>query len=383
VAVLKILLFANTDWYLYNFRLSLANALRENGNEVVFVSPPGNYGIKLQAQGFRWLAIPMNRLSLNPVSELKLLMTIAKLYRIEQPDIAHHFTIKCVVYGTLAARLAGIKRKINAVTGLGHVFTSEGRLQRLLRPIVSTLMRFALFGKTGRLILQNHDDEELFRANHLAKLNQIRVIRGSGVDIERFQPGRRALSDKMIRVLLATRLIYDKGIEEYVQAARILKEGGIEIEFLMAGAADAGNPSAVPEQAISRWQAERLLIPLGHIDDMHSLLKQVDIVVLPSYREGTPRILLEAASCGLPIVATDVPGCREIVKHQVNGLLVPVKNPYSLANAIKYLAENPHERERMGKEGRRIAVEEFSEKLVIRETLSVYRELIPMVIRIT
>jgi glycosyltransferase involved in cell wall biosynthesis len=244
-------------------------------------------------------------------------------------------------------------------------------------------MRFALFGKTGRLILQNHDDEELFRANHLAKLNQIRVIRGSGVDIERFQPGRRALSDKMIRVLLATRLIYDKGIEEYVQAARILKEGGIEIEFLMAGAADAGNPSAVPEQAISRWQAERLLIPLGHIDDMHSLLKQVDIVVLPSYREGTPRILLEAASCGLPIVATDVPGCREIVKHQVNGLLVPVKNPYSLANAIKYLAENPHERERMGKEGRRIAVEEFSEKLVIRETLSVYRELIPMVIRIT
>lgn len=383
MAVLKILLFANTDWYLYNFRLSLANALRENGNEVVFVSPPGNYGIKLQAQGFRWLAIPMNRLSLNPVSELKLLMTIAKLYRIEQPDIAHHFTIKCVVYGTLAARLAGIKRKINAVTGLGHVFTSEGRLQRLLRPIVSTLMRFALFGKTGRLILQNHDDEELFRANHLAKLNQIRVIRGSGVDIERFQPGRRALSDKMIRVLLATRLIYDKGIEEYVQAARILKEGGIEIEFLMAGAADAGNPSAVPEQAISRWQAERLLIPLGHIDDMHSLLKQVDIVVLPSYREGTPRILLEAASCGLPIVATDVPGCREIVKHQVNGLLVPVKNPYSLANAIKYLAENPHERERMGKEGRRIAVEEFSEKLVIRETLSVYRELIPMVIRIT
>jgi glycosyltransferase involved in cell wall biosynthesis len=319
----------------------------------------------------------MSRRSLNPFYESKLLLELVALYKREQPDLAHHFTIKCVVYGALAARLAGVKRRINAITGLGHVFTSEGHLQRLLRPIVSLLIRFALIGKNGRLILQNRDDEELFRSYHLAKSKQIRVIRGSGVDTERFKPRQIALSpDRKIRVLLATRLLYDKGLKEYAEAARILKERGVVIEFLMAGTADAGNPSAVSGQTISRWQAECLVTLLGHVDDMCSLLKQVDIVALPSYREGTPRILLEAASCGVPIVTTDAPGCREVVKHQTNGLLVPIKNPYSLAEAIKYLAENPYERERMGKEGRMKAVAEFDERQVIRETLSIYNELL-------
>ncbi|OAD21499.1 Glycosyl transferase group 1, family protein, partial [Candidatus Thiomargarita nelsonii] len=231
---MKILLFANTDWYLYNFRLPLAKYMREKGLEVILVSPPGSYGAKLEENGFRWISVPMERRSLNPWKEFKLLRHLIKLYAKEKPDLVHHFTIKNVVYGSLAARMAGIKPRVNAVTGLGHIFTSNGWLARLIRPIVSSLLRIAFQGDKSLLILQNPDDYQAFVNAGLVLPKDIRLIRGSGVDTERFQPSFQKRQG-VFRVLLATRLLWEKGVGEYVEAAINLKSHNQAIEFLLAG----------------------------------------------------------------------------------------------------------------------------------------------------
>lgn len=373
---MKILYFANTEWYLYNFRLSLIRQVRELGIEVVLISPPGSYGQRLRELGFKWIPLPMDRRSLNPFAELRLVLAIIKIYASEKPDLVHLFTIKSVIYGSIAAVLTGVKYRINAITGLGHVFISNSLRARSLRPLVRMLVRFAVNSSRGRLILQNIDDRELFLKNRLIEAQYIRIIRGSGVNISRFNTSQRVKSNvEPLRVLLATRLLWEKGVAEYVSAARELLKEKINITFLIAGSPDPGNPASVPEDSISSWQREGVIVLLGHTDDMPSLLQTVDLVVLPSYREGTPRILLEAAACGLPIVTTDVPGCREIVSHQFNGLLVAARDCHQLAAAIHYMATNPTERTRMGKAGRDKVLAEFDETIVINSTLNVYDEL--------
>ena len=393
---MKILFFANTEWYLYNFRLPLARYLRDHGHEVVMLSPPGPYVAQLQAAGFRTLTVPMQRRSLNLLRELALLNHIRRLYAQERPDLAHHFTIKCVVYGALAARLTGVPKRINAVTGLGHVFTSDSLKARLLRPPVRALLRLALGGANSRLIVQNPDDQAAFQRTGLIDSAHVRLIRGSGVDTERFQPNqydsphspppgttpalratppspRRGLGS--LKILLATRLLWEKGVGEYVAAARQLRQEGIAAEFLLAGDLDPGNPASIPVEQLDRWRQDSDVTLLGHIDDMATLLAQTDIAVLPSYREGTPRSLLEAAACGLPLVTTDAPGCREIVQHEVNGLLVPVKDAAALAAALRRLCQEPATRQRMGRASRAKALAEFDERLVFEQTLAVYEEL--------
>jgi glycosyltransferase involved in cell wall biosynthesis len=375
----KVLFLANTEWYLYNFRLALARALRAAGAEVVMASPFGAYGARLEAEGFRWVSVPMDRRSLNPMRELRLLSDFVALYRREAPDVVHHFTIKCVVYGSLAARLASIPRRINAVAGMGHVFSSNHRRSALLRPFVRQLLRIALSGKESRLILQNPDDAAAFREARLIDDARIRLIRGSGVNTERFRPlsGRRRAS-LPFRVLFGARLLWDKGVGEYIEAARLLKGAGLDIEFVLAGAPDAGNPAAVPAATVSAWQAAAVVTVLGHVDDILPWLHQVDVVALPSYYgEGVPRGLIEAAATGLPIITTDFAGCREIVDHGGNGLLVPCRDARALAEAIRYLHDKPAERERMGAAGREKVLNEFDERIVIAKTLEVYRELAP------
>ena len=370
-------MFANTEWYLFNFRLPLAKALSESGVEVVFLSPPGPYGAKLKAEGFRWIPVPMRRRSLNAWSEANLIIALASIYRREQPDLVHHFTIKSVVYGSIAARIAGIKRRVNAIAGLGFVFASTTWLARLLRPIVRQLLKYSLRGEASRLIVQNPDDVNFFIDNKLVSPNDIRLIRSSGVDTNKFQPISAEGNVTKLRALLATRILWAKGVGEYVEAARLMQVEGVPITFLLAGAPDAGNPAAVPEEQIAAWDREGAIKSVGYVEEMDKLLCTVDLVVLPSYyREGVPRILLEAAASGLPIVSTDVPGCREIVEHEVNGLLVPPRDASSLAEAIKFLAGNPDVRARMGKEGRKKAVTEFDQQIVINATIDVYRELL-------
>ena len=319
---MKLVLFANTDWYLYNFRRSLAISLRDAGHDVLLVSPPGPYGEKLQALGFRWISVPMERRSLNPLRELALLGGLWRLMHSERPDIVHGFTIKCAIYGALIGRLVGAGR-VNAVAGMGYVFTSDALKARLLRPAVRALMRLALGGKRARLILQNPDDVLFFARAGIVPREQIRLIRGSGVDCSRFVVAHqdRIAEKGPFRVVLAARLLWDKGLAEFVEAARILKAENRSMQFLLAGVPDSGNPAAVPEKSIRAWQAEGLVQWLGHVTDMPALLASADVVVLPSYREGLPKSLIEAAACAKPLVTTDVPGCREVVTHGVDGLL--------------------------------------------------------------
>ncbi len=374
---MKIILFANTDWYLYNFRLSLSKALRSKGHEVILVSPPGRYGKLLEREGFTWIAIKMNRRSLNPWGEIQTILRLVSLYKRQAPDIVHHFTIKCVIYGSIAATFARVPSKINAVTGLGYIFTSDCLYAKILRIIVKIILRFVLSGKKTILILQNPDDVKIFLKNKLIAPKKVKLIRGSGVDINRYRPKFRCKKENF-QVLLATRLLWDKGIREYVEAAKILKAEDKKVDFLMAGSIDRGNPDSISQEKINKWEENGFIIPLGHVDKMEELLAKVDIVTLPTtYGEGVPKILLEAAACGLPIVATDVPGCREIVSNGENGFLVPPKNPEALANAIRLLIDDENRCMTMGREGRKKILAEFDERIIIKQTLDVYKEIMP------
>lgn len=371
-----VVLFANTEWYLFNFRHSLAVALREAGHELLLISPPGPYGERLRALGFRWEPLPMQRRSLNPLREVRLLWHLWRLFRREQPVLVHGFTIKCAVYGSLAARLAGVPARINAVAGMGYVFTSDDRTARLLRPVVRGLLKLALGGRDARLILQNPDDVAMFERAALVKADRVRLIAGSGVDCARFAARAGPRGDAgSPRVLLAARMLWDKGIAEFVEAARQLRAQGRAIDFLLAGDPDPGNPAAVPEAKLRGWVEEGLLQWLGHVEDMPALFASVDILVLPSYREGLPKGLIEAAACALPLVTTDVPGCREVVTDGVDGLLVPVRDARALARAIARLLDDADLARALGHAARGKALRQFDERIVIESTLAVYSEL--------
>ena len=374
---MKILLFANTDWYLYNFRLSLAKAIQGAAIDIVLISPPGEYSERLISEGFRWIPINMDRRSVNPLSQIFVIARLTQIYKKERPDLVHHFTLKCVLYGTIAARFAKVRNTVNAVAGLGYVFTNSGLLARSLRLPVKVLLRVLMKDNWNRLILQNRDDCNVFLEEKIIDRENIRIILSSGVDVERFSPKPREQESKKLNVLLATRMLWDKGIKEFVEAARILRSSGCSANFLLAGAPDQGNPSSVSEVLLTEWGEEGIVQYVGVVEDMATFLEQIDMVVLPSYREGVPRILLEAAATGLPLIATDVPGCREIVSHRVNGLLVPARDAKSLAHALKQLINDPVLRKAMGEEGRNRVIHEFDSRIVIEKTFAVYRELFP------
>jgi glycosyltransferase involved in cell wall biosynthesis len=373
----KTILFANTDWYLYNFRRSLALAAQAAGYEVLLISPTGEYGPRLRELGLRWEPLSgMDRRSLNPLRELRLLIELIALFRRERPALVHNFTIKCAVYGSLAAMASGIPARINAVAGLGYVFASNAPRARLLRPLVRGLMRFALRGKRARLILQNHDDAAMFTSHGLIEPAHLRVILGSGVDCSRFVPRNRPANDPP-SVLLAARLLWEKGLAEYVQASRSLRARGRTVRFLLAGASDAGNPAAVPEATVRGWVEEGLVEWIGHVDDMPALFASVDIVVLPSYyREGVPKSLIEAGACATPLISTDMPGCRDAVADGVNGLIVPPRDAEALCAAIERLLDAPELARQFGLAARVRALAEFDDRIVIRRTLETWDEVL-------
>ena len=373
----KVLLFANTEWYLYNFRYAQARALQAAGHEVLLLSPPGPYGEALQRRGLDWRVAPMERLSLNPWRELRLLIWLIRFIRSEQIDLVHGFTIKSAVYGSLAARLAGDRARVSAVAGMGYVFTSGSVKARLLRPLVRGVLRAALGGKKSRLILQNGDDAAVFEQARLIDKAHIRLIKGSGVDLNRFTPPSNEPATPPFRVVLPARLLWDKGVGELVEASRLLQARGTAVEFLLAGEPDPGNPAAVAKDAIRHWQDEGLILWLGKVDDMPTLFRSVHAVALPSYYgEGLPKSLIEAAACERALITTDMPGCREVVTDGVDGLLVPPRDATALADAIERLAADPALCQRLGEAARRKAQAEFDERIVIERTMAVYKELI-------
>lgn len=378
---MRFVFFANTDWYLYNFRLSTALRLKAEGAEVTMLSPPGEFGARFEQHGIRWLTLPMDRASLNPLRETLTLRRLVEVLKAEQPDLLHNFTVKCAVYGAMAAQMARIPAVVNAVAGMGYVFSSDSLQARALRPLVSALMRATLGRGHSRVILQNPDDAEAMASSRLVPPQKIRLIRSSGVNLERFQPVvRRAQDGAPLRVLLAARLLWEKGLREFVEAAALLKGQGRNIEFLIAGTPDPGNPRSVTAAEARAWHELGVVNWLGHVDDMPSLLRSADAMVLPSYyREGVPKSLIEGAACGLAIVTTDLPGCREVVARDgIDGLHVEPRSAQSLAAVLARLDDDRALLRKLGDNARERALLHFDERMVIEKTLEVYGELLPM-----
>jgi glycosyltransferase involved in cell wall biosynthesis len=377
---MKYAFFANTDWYLYNFRLSTALRLRHDGHEVVMISPPGPFGERFAAHGCRWVPLDsMDRASLNPLREAVTLYQLARVLRRERPDLLHNFTLKCAIYGGIAARVAHIPAIVNAVAGMGYVFTSDARKARMLRPLVKVLLHTALDNERSLLILQNPDDAIAFNTAGLIAPEKIRVIRSSGVNTSRFQPPKRFPNrHERLRVLLAARLLREKGIQEFVDAAALLREWGRDVEFILAGTPDPGNPHSVTQDQAQQWAQAGLVRWLGHVDDMPALLKTVHVMALPSYyREGVPKSLIEGAACGLALITTDMPGCREVVTSDgFDGLRVEPRNARALADCIVRLDDDRELLLQLGHHARQKALRDFDERLVIQRTLDVYAELI-------
>jgi len=372
----KLLFVVTEDWYFISHRLPLAIAAREKGYEVVVATRVDRHGPAIEEAGLR--LIPLKRLrraSLNPFRELSALMELAAIYRRERPALVHHVALKPVVYGSLAARVADVPGTVNALAGLGFVFSSRRLFARFLRPLLILIFRLLLNSQSGRLIVQNRDDLRVLTEKGVVSPAYIRLIRGAGVDLDRFKV--KPLGDGKPLVVLASRMLWDKGVGEFVGAARRLKGQGMEARFVLVGDTDTENPTAISRQQLAQWQAEGVVEWWGHREDMPEVLSQAQVVCLPSfYGEGIPKVLIEAMACARPIITTDMPGCRELVREGENGYVVPPRDVDALAAALLQLLQDHAVCVRMGMAGRRIAEAEFSVHRIVSETLDVYRELL-------
>lgn len=361
------------DWYFLSHRLPIARAVREAGGKVVVVTRVGDKGDQIRAEGFDLRPLAIERSSLNPLRDAGALWRLTRLYREIAPDLVHHVAVKPTLYGSIAAARAGVPAVVNAVTGLGFLFISRGPLAALVRPLVERAYRLLFNRANSRLILQNDDDRVFFTGHVGVAPQKITIVRGSGVDPVAFHPTPEP--DGTPVALCVSRMLRDKGIGELVEAARILKQRGVDARIRLVGPTD-DNPASFSAATLERWRDEGVVEVAGPTDDVAGAYADAHIAVLPSYREGLPKSLLEGAACGRPVVATDVPGCREICRDGETGLMVPAHAPAPLADAIQRLAEDAALRRRLG-QGARAAVERhFTEAAVVRETLAVYDELL-------
>lgn len=370
----KILFVVNDAPFFLSHRLPLATAALEAGYEVHVATPDSPVAASIKKHGLRFHSIPLHRSSTRLWYELRSFQSLIVLYRRLQPDLVHHVTIKPVLYGGLAARLAKVPAVVHALPGLGHVFVERGLAAALLRSAVKRVYRVAFGHPRLKVIFQNPDDQLLLERAHLVKVSDSLLIRGAGVDMNVFTP--RPEQEGMPVVILAARMLWSKGVGEFVDAARQLLEQKIAARFVLVGESDPGNPSAVPVWQLEQWHDSGVVEWWGACDNMPQVFAESHVVCLPSYREGLPKVLIEAAACGRPIITTDVPGCREVVRHEENGLLVPVRDPIALAAAMRRLILSPALRQFLGERGRQIAVAEFGLEKVIDATLTVYRELL-------
>jgi len=364
----KIAIISNLSWNLYNFRLSLMVAMRDAGYEVIAIAPYDNYSQKIIDAGFEFHDIEMNAQGINPLEDLKTTYQFYTLFKKISPDIICQYTIKPNIYGSLMARLLNIKM-INNIAGLGTLFIKEN----LVTKIAKILYKISQ-SKADRVFFQNRDDLALFTAEGIVKAEKCDVLPGSGVDTNRFKPHYKEKSEK-IRFLLIARMIWEKGIGEYVQAAREIKKTYPNVEFCLLGFLDVENPGAITKEEMDVWVNEGVINYLGVSDSVDEVIQSAECVVLPSYyREGTPKTLLESGSAGKPIITTDNVGCRDVVDDGINGYICEPRSWEDLASKIeKFLALTHEERLEMGKRSREKMVREFDEKIVIDKYLELLR----------
>ncbi len=373
----KILFLVSEDKYFCSHRLNLGISAIKAGFDVAIATRCNNDAQKIRDAGI--LVYPLEhftRAGLNPIRQCQLILELYNIYKNYHPDVMHHVALKPIILGSLVAWWCKVPRVINALGGLGYLFTEGGISsikKRLLHFLVCKILKVICSKPNNTLILQNSDDLETLLKDANINPKQVCIIRGAGVATLDF-PNVPSPKDPPLKIACVSRLLWDKGIGELVLAAKILHDKKIPAEVLLYGTPDPENPSSISEEQLKEWHDSGVIIWKGHCEDVAKAYANCHIAVLPSYREGLPKSLLEAASCGRPIVTTDVPGCREIVNHKINGLLVPAKNSIALANALFELIQNEPLRVKMGKAGRERIEHEFSDQIIHQQTLSLYAD---------
>ena len=368
---MKIVLSSNTSWNLWNFRYSLMKALRNKNYNVIAVAPKDKFSELLKRE-FEFIELTnLNRRGKNPLKDLKLFFEFFNIYKEIKPDLVINFTIKPVIYSSYACSLLKI-RTISVITGLGYVYTRENILPR----ITNILYKLSLTYNTN-IIFQNLEDMKMFLEKEIVSKEKALLIKGSGIDTVKFSPtfceSLSQISEKgNVTFLMISRILWDKGVKEFVESAKFIKKKYPYVKFQLLGPIDSGNPSGISKETIRNWQKMGIIEYLGETEDVRPFICQADCIVLPSYREGLPRVLLEAMAMEKPIITTDVPGCRDTVIDGINGFLVKPRDIKDLRTAFeKFLNLPAKERKRMGKKGREMVLKEFDEKIVIEKYLEV------------
>ena len=369
----RILFLVNSPAFFVSHRLPLAIAAKEEGYDVHVATMPGKSINRISSAGLTHHVLPLTRSGRNPLKELLVFAAIYKLFCQLKPNLVHLVTIKPVLYGGLAARLAGVPGVVAAISGLGFLFIARGGKATLVRFGVRIFYRLA-FGKRNLcVIFQNLDDCNSFIESGVLTAEKAVLIKGSGVDLSDYTPTEKPTEPPT--VIMASRLLRDKGVNEYVEALQLIKDRGIDAKFLLVGDLDLHNPASITVGELDRIREGGCVELLGYREDISELFAASSIVVLPSYREGLPKVLVEAAAAGRAVVTTDVPGCRDAINPGISGLLVPVRNTQALADAIQRLIEDYELCCSMGNQGRRLAESQFSIEKIVKDHLDVYRSL--------
>lgn len=371
---MKLLILVNVDWFFISHRLPIAIAAKKYGYDVHIATKITKYYDELLSYGFVVHPLPIKRSSTNFVTEIKTFIEILFLLKRIKPDILHTVTIKPTIYGGIAARIASVSNVVVAISGLGYLFVEKSTSAFIRRFLVSIAYKIALKHKNIKVIFQNSSDVLILKK--IAKLREsaIVIISGSGVDLEKFSysPPR---NNKII-VLMAARLLKQKGVYEYISAAKVIRQRGYDAIFQLAGTPDHSNPGSVSESEYCDWKREGLVEILGYRSDMHLLLSQAHIFVLPSfYGEGLSKALVEAAACGRPVITTNIPGCIDAIVPNMTGLIVPPKDSIALANAIERLINDKKLCEKMGAAGRKLAEQRYSIESIVNLHLEIYYQL--------
>jgi len=359
---------SNTSWYLYNFRMGLIRAFQEQGYQIVLIAPKDDYSDRLEGLGCKHYHIDIDNKGTNPIEDTKLLYQFYQLFKTIKPDMVLIYTIKPNIYGGIVSKILNIPT-INVIAGLGTVFLNDNLSSKIAR----WLYKVSFSG--NQVLFENEDDCKEFLAQNIVKKSQTVLIPGSGINTEAFQPKYIPSNNKNLIFLLIARLIKDKGVVEYIDAIKSIRTKHPTVEFKILGSYYFGNPSSISEDEVKGWVDDGIIEYLGYTDAVLEEIEKADCIVLPSYREGLSRVLLEGASMSKPIITTDVTGCRDVVDDGENGYLVSPKDSQSLAIAIeKMIALSDKERRAMGQKGRLKVIKEFDEKIVIKHYLKVINQ---------
>jgi glycosyltransferase involved in cell wall biosynthesis len=374
----RLVMVLTEDWFFLSHFLQRGQAAVSAGYQLTALANDNGCEKTIAASGVAFQSLKIKRSGLNPIVNLRTLLALLSAYRRLRPTLVHHVGLKPILLGSIAARLLGIRAVVNAPVGMGYLFSARGGSVAVLRSLVTVGLRVLLNPKGSRVIVENSDDLNELAAKGIARLSDLRLVRGAGVDVTLFRKGDRDREAPVVVVLVA-RMLWSKGVGDFVAAARRMRELHVNAIFQLVGGPDPENPQSLSEDQLRQWHAEGVIEWLGYRHDVPGILADAQIACLPSYyREGLPKSLLEAMAASLPIVTTDAPGCREAVENEVNGLLVPPRDIDALVGALRRLVADAELRARMGNEGRKKVEREFRDDIVVRQTLDVYGEIDPI-----